>query len=155
MLSLSPVEHPAFIGALLDVLLEAIVPEGIMGPLGYRWWEPETPGNSFPGWILAVYPTPHLLQGGANDGLKTSSGFTLNITKIVGAFSSVELLDWHSPVQYNGNLDGPEIGIKGQFAGRPVWLRVFHLPPDDEPASIVVDPVHRQAWEKQLGAKRE
>jgi hypothetical protein len=66
----------------------------------------------------------------------------------MAAFGSVEKLDWHAPVQYNGELDGPEISIKGQFAGKSVWLRVFHLPPSDEPASIVIDPVRKRAWEK-------
>lgn len=155
MLSLAPVEQPPFIAALMDVLIGAITPDGFLGPLGYRWWGPDTPGSTFPGWTVVAYPTPHELRGGANDGAKGVMGFQLNIAAIVGAFSTLENLDWHAPVQYNGDLDGPEIAIKGQFAGKSVWLRVFHLPPSDEPASIIVDPVHKRAWEKQYDGTRE
>ncbi len=153
MFSLSSVETPAFIPALLDVLLTAVVPDGVIGPLGYRWWGPDTPGSSYAGWTVVVYPTPHELRGGANDGAKGSAGFTLNLAVILGAFSGLEMLDWHAPVQYNGDLDGPEISVKGQFAGKSVWLRVFHLPPHDEPASVVIDPIARRAWEKQFDVR--
>lgn len=148
MIELAPVEAPAFLPALLDVLLDVVVPEGFMGPLGYRWWGPDSPGVSYPGWTVVVYPTPHELRGGANDGATGVTGFNLNVAALVAAFGSLEKLDWHAPVQYNGDLDGPEISIKGRFAGKPVWLRVFHLPPSDEPASIVIDPVRQRAWEK-------
>ena len=151
MLSVAAVETPAFIPALLDVLAAAMTPEGVMGPIGYQWWGPDSPGSGFDGWTVVAYPTPHELCGGANDGARGSSGFSLDVAKVVAAFASLAALDWHTPVQYNGELDGPEIGIKGQFAGKSVWLRVFHLPPSDEKASIVIDPVRMRAWEKPVG----
>lgn len=151
MISLAQVEHPPFLGALMEVVINAMTPvEGFIGPLGYRWWGPETPGSAYPGWTVATYPTPFELRGGVNDGARGVTGFTLNVAAIVGAFSTLENLDWQAPVQYNGDLDGPEISIKGQFAGKSVWLRIFHLPPHDEPVSLVVDPVRKTAWEKQV-----
>lgn len=148
MLSLAAVETPGFLPALMDVLLAAITPEGLLGPIGFRWWGPDDSGSAFNGWTVAAYPTPHEVSGGPNDGARGCTGFQLNIAVIVGAFSSLEKLDWAAPGHYNGDLDGPEISVKGTFAGKPVWLRVFSLPPLDEPASIVIDPIRHRAWEK-------
>lgn len=132
-------EKPSWIDALVENVLDAMFPLGFIGPLGYRWWEPENPNNGFDGWQIVVFPTPNEAAGGKHDGCKYVSGFHLNISQILASFNVVKAVVWNSPAQYNGDLDGPEFYIQGQFAGKDVWLRVFNLPPPDEPCSYVVN----------------
>lgn len=144
------IHEPPWIRALVeDVLVDSVQPLGFIGPLGYRYWEPGNQQNFFPGWQLAVYPTPNEVQGAVvHDGAKYVSGFRLNVGRILAAMSHVEMVAWNAPVEYTGDLDGPELSVQGQFAGKHVWLRVFNLPPSDEPASYYVNPATGEAWEK-------
>jgi hypothetical protein len=144
------IEEPQWLRALVqDVLVDAVQPLGFIGPLGYRWWEPNNTENNFDGWQVAVYPTPNEVIGPtAFDGCKYVSGFRLNVWHILNCLTAVEGVAWHAPVQYNGYLDGPEISVRGMFAGKHVWIRFFQLPPPDEPASFLVNPATGQAIEK-------
>lgn len=144
------VQEPAWVKALVEgVLLEAFQPLGFIGPLGYRWWEPGSPSNAFEGWQIAVFPTPNEVKGPvAQDGCRYVSGFRLDVGRIIGVMTSVDMLVWAAPAQYNGDLDGPEVSLRGMFVGKRVWLRVFHLPPPDEPTSFYVNPQTGEAWEK-------
>lgn len=141
-------EPPKWVDALVETVLSAMTPLGFIGPLGYRLWEPTNPHNSFPGWMVSVFPTPNEWRGGANDGHRCVSGFCLDVTRILSAMSVVEKVGWSAPTLYNGDMDGPEVLIQGSFAGNHVLLRVFNLPPPDEPASYAVDPVRGTVWLK-------
>ncbi len=145
-------EETPWVGAMLDVIVSALSPHDFFGPLSYRLWEPDprTDGAE-PHWVLAVFPTPFEHRGGAEDGCRAVSGFTLDQKLLQGAFSSVNALAWHMPTRYNGDLDGPELRIRGVFCGRDVWLRIFHMPPPDEAASHVYEPATGRFWAKQDG----
>lgn len=132
-----------------DVVIDAVTPLGFIGPLGYRWWEPGNSANPFDGWQIVVYPTPNEVRGPVvHDGCKYVSGFRLNVGHIIGVMTTVEAVVWNAPVQYNGDLDGPEVGVQGMYAGKHVWLRFFQMPPPDEPCSFFVDPATGQTIEK-------
>src|SRR4051794_2137678 len=115
MLEEHRIREPSWIKALVeDVLLDSFEPLGFIGPLGYRWWEPGSPDNTFDGWQIAVFPTPNEVRGPvAEDGCKHVAGFQLDVGRIVGVMAGVDHLVWNAPAQYNGDLDGPELGIKG------------------------------------------
>lgn len=83
------------------------------------------------------------------DGSRYVAGFHLNVQKLTENFCEIEDLAWRMPGGYNGDLDGPEFSVQGQFAGKHVMLRFFHLPPSDEPSSFYVDPVNGRAWARQ------
>lgn len=135
-----PAEPPAWLRALVeDVVLEAVTPLGFVGPLGYRWLPPGEPANQYDGWQVCVFPTPNEAAGGPHDGCKYVDGIEVDLTAVLGALAAVEKVVWHASVRYNGELDGPEVSIRGQFANRRVWLRLFHVPPSDEPAAYLVD----------------
>lgn len=145
------IQEPYWIKALVDdVVIEAMQPHGFIGPLGYRWWEPDSPNNSFAGWQIVVFPTPNEVKGAtAHDGSRYVSGFRLDVGRIIQAMGgTVESVVWNAPMQYNGDLDGPELSVQGQFAGRHIWLRFFHIPPPDEPPSFYVNPDSGEAWER-------
>lgn len=144
------IQEPSWIKTLIeDVVVDAVLPLGFIGPLGYRYWEPGNVNNHFDGWIVAVFPTPNEVKGPCDtDGSRFVAGFHLDLGKIVDVFRPVEELAWRMPVSYNGDLDGPELSVQGQFAGKHVWLRFFHMPPPDEPSSYYVDPVAGRAWAK-------
>ena len=137
---------PAWVDALVEVVRAAMEPLGFIGHLGYRLWEPCSPHNSFSGWMLAVFPTPNEWHGGQHDGAVAVSGFKLDLKAVLGAFQSLDAVAWNNPVQYNGNLDGPELVVQGNVLGKRVLLRVYSLPPPDEPVSYVVDPSRGEAW---------
>jgi hypothetical protein len=144
------IREPSWIKALVyDVIVDAVQPLGFIGPLGYYWWQPGNDHNVFDGWQVVVFPAPYEIRGTSpHDGNKSVSGFRLNFSSILEVLSSVESVVWHSPVRYNGDLDGPELSVQGQFAGKRVWLRFFNLPPPDEPCSHYVDPTTGEAREK-------
>lgn len=138
---------PPWLTALVeDVVLVAVDAHGLIGPLGYRWWGPQDAGNEFDGWQVVVYPTPGELRGGQMDGAQFTSGLSLDVGGILNAFSKVDDVVWHAPAHYNGDLDGPELRVRGDFLGKRVWLRFFCLPPADEPSSFHVDPRTGSAW---------
>lgn len=135
------IEPPGWIGALVEVVLAAVESDDFMGPLGYRWFEPHSALNVDEAWQLAVYPTPIECSGGEPDGGCLVPGFRLDAAQVLSAFSDVREIVWRAPARYNGDLDGPELSLRGYFAGTLVWLRVFTLPPTDEPPSCVIDAV--------------
>lgn len=133
-------EQPKWLDALVETVLECVTPDdSFMGPLGYRWWEPDNAYSLCPDWVLAVYPTPYDARGGAADGGRCVSGFSLDVKRLAQAFAEVNELRWDAPVRYYGDLDCPALTICGKFAGKKVQLRVFHLPPSDEPSACAVD----------------
>ena len=140
------VERPAWVEALVEVVREAVQPLGFIGHLGYRLWEPGSVYNIFDGWMLAVFPTANEFSGGPDDGAHVVSGFRLDISHLTEVFSEVENLSWSAPAQYNEYLDGPEIVVQGTVLGKHVLLRVYSLPPPDEPVTYVIDPLKDQAW---------
>lgn len=139
-ITIHTVESPSWIVALVDTIKELITPLGFIGPLGYRFWEPgnlTSPNAEV--WTIVVFPTPNELRGGEHDGSKFVSGFHLDLGRLLSFFNPAEQVAWKSPTRYNGDLDGPEIAIQGLFMGRYVWLRIFSIPPPDEPVSFIVD----------------
>lgn len=134
--------------ALVERVVEAIQPLNPMGRIGYRWVEPNAPSNLNSWWLVAIYPTPNEAKTGPHEGQKVYPGFHLNLSAILPSFSQGVELVWRAPTIYNGNLDGPEVSLKGTFAGNEVWLRIFSLPPDDEAATLIVDLASGDCWEK-------
>lgn len=144
------IQEPLWLRSLIeDVVIGAVTPLGFIGPLGYRWWEPGNRDNTFDGWQIVVFPTPNEVRGPVpHDGCKYVSGFRLDVGQVIGVMTAVESVAWNSPTSYNGDLDGPELSVRGTFAGKHVWLRFFHLPPPDEPCSFYVNPATGQTVEK-------
>lgn len=136
---------PAWITTLVnDLLVDAFVPLGFIGPLGFRYWAPQEGGA----WEVAVYPLPSEIRGSdKNDGNLFVSGFRLDLMKVLKALTDVEEVAWHSPARYNNDLDGPEISVRARFVGKPVNLRIFHMPPPDEPPAFAYNPQTREALE--------
>lgn len=142
------INSPEWIDTLVNKVLDAMTPLGFIGPLGYRWWEPDNLNNGYDGWQIVTFPTPNEAIGGKHDGCKYVSGFYLDIRQVLDVFTSVKAVAWSNPTQYNGDLDGPEFYIQGQYEGKDVWLRVFNVPPQDEPCSYAVNLETGDATEK-------
>lgn len=141
-------ESRAWVDALVEVVRGAVRPHGFIGRLGYRLWGPWADGNPSPGHLLCVFPTGSRVVGGPYDGADAVSGFDLDMTPVFEAFRTVRRTVWRMPSQYNNDLDGPEVLIDGLFLGRPVTLRVFHVPPPDEPLSHTLYPTEGRAEER-------
>lgn len=142
------VETPAWIKALVEDLTECVTPLGFIGPLGYRYWEPDDPQNPSEAWQVVVYPTPNEVRGtDRNDGAMFVSGFRLDVGRIIGMFCAVDELVWASPAKHSGDLDGPEISLRGRYTSKHVWVRFFSLPPRDEPPAFAVNPTTGTATE--------
>jgi hypothetical protein len=135
--------EPDWIRALVnDVLVDAFQPLGFIGPLGYRVWHPGHLDNIFDGWQIAVYPVPNEVRGShPHDGERFVNGFCLDVGQILRVITDLKSVAWNMPTSYNGELDGPELSLQGKFAGKQVWLRIFQMPPSDEPALYYIDPM--------------
>jgi hypothetical protein len=142
------IERPVWADAVVEVVRESMQPLGFIGHLGYRLWDPDALNNPFDGWMLAVFPTPNEWHGGSMDGAKAVSGFRLNVHRVTEVFTKIEHVVWSTPVHYNGDMDGPELVVQGTVLGKRVLLRVFNVPPPDEPVSYVVDPAKGEAWRR-------
>jgi len=142
-------EEPQWLKTLMARIVDAVEPLNLMGSFGYRWLQPETLENPSVAWIMVVFPTPNEAYGGSDDGRLLYPGFNLDIGFLLDGFSAVGDLKWNNPTIYNGELDGPNISIQGFFAGYPVWLQIFHLPPTDQEPTLVVDLASGDWWEKQ------
>jgi len=139
------VARPHWLDALADAVIDLMTPLGVIGPLGFCWWEPQGTATE---WVVAVYPTPNELRGGQHDGCLTVSGFQLDVLKLISFFSSVAEVAWRSPVRCGEDFDGPELFVRGLFLGKTIRLRVFLFPPHDEPAGCIIDAATGQAREK-------
>lgn len=146
------VEHamvmPSWLQDLMSKVADSVEPLGAMGPIGYRWLEPNSAFNLDIAWLLAVYPTPYEVAGGSNDGQLMCPGFKLNLQNLLNFFTNVQTVAWRSPSVYTGDLDGPEIVIRGIVAEHPVHVRFFSIPPDDEKPSVVVNIASGECKEK-------
>ncbi len=146
------INTPAWLTSFMnDVLIECIVPMGFIGRVGYRYWEPEDPSNPSKSWLIVAYPTPNVIRGSnRNDGTMFVSGFQFNVSKLIEAMTDVEEVVWSNPVKYNGDMDGPELSVRGVFNNKHVWLRFFHMPPSDEPPGFAVNPQTSESTELPL-----
>lgn len=133
------IDQPPWLNVLVELVCDAMSPLGFVGPLGYSWWEPGNPHNPFDGWTLAVYPTPGEAIGGSNDGCLYVNGFRLDVTRILKALNRVESVEWNAPTVYTQNFDGPEIIVKGWLVNEHVCIRVFNIPPPNEPAAFSIN----------------
>lgn len=135
------IEQPAWIDELVAGVLPAMTPQadGFLGPLGFCWCEPGIIDNLDASWRLCLYPTPNACVGGPQDGAHYVYGFRLDLLQIMRLFQAISAVEWNTPHGYNGDLDGPEISLKGTFKDVEVWLRVFNMPPYDEPPGCHVD----------------
>lgn len=141
-IKINEIQSPHWIKALIEeVVIEAIQPDTFMGPLRYHWWEPGNQGNSFDGWQVVTYPTANEVRGpAAADGCSFVAGMSLDVSKIMKAMSKVDDVWWKMPARSTGYLDGPSIGVSGDFAGRHILLRVYHLPPPNDPPAFFYNP---------------
>lgn len=136
---------PPWIAALGDCIAMYMHSDSLMGPIGFTWWEPGSECNPSSDWVIYAYPTANEIQGGPHDGAVAVSAFKLDLNALAAVFSEITGLEWSSPARYNGNFDGPSVTFTGSFAGQPVKMRIFHLPPQDEAPSLVIDTL-KSAW---------
>lgn len=135
------IEQPEWIAELVRHVMGAMTPHegGFIGPLGFSWCEPHVLDNTDDAWVICVYPTPNVVVNGAKDGQKFVYGFTLDLTQILRKLRGIRAVVWKSPHGYNSELDGPEVSVRGHYGDVNVWLRVFNLPPSDEPPGCRMD----------------
>jgi hypothetical protein len=143
------VSTPQWIVTLMDeVVVDCVRPMGFIGHLGYRFWSPDDPTNPSTSWVVVAYPTANEVRGQNRlDGAMFVSGFSLDVGRLLASLTPVAEVVWNMPAKYNNSLDGPELSVRGQFAGKHVWLRFFHLPPPDESPAFAVDPLTSEATE--------
>lgn len=143
------IEIPHWIKSLIDNIVDCMTPFGFIGPLGYRYWEPDNSENLHAGvWQIVVYPVPNEVCGSnSTDGALFVSGFRFDIGKLIECMSSTSSIVWNSPANYTCRLDGPEISIGGRYAGHNVMVRLFNLPPPDEQPAYAFDPKTGRATE--------
>lgn len=145
MIAEHTVETPPWIKTLVEDLVPCVTPYSFIGPLGYCYTEPADADGP---WEVNVYPTPNEFRGcGPHDGAMFTSGFELDVARVLGFMQEVGELVWRSPAKYNGTLDGPEVCLVGRYTTRRVRVRFFSVPPPDEPPAYAIDPATSRATE--------
>ena len=132
---------PSWLEPLVEAVAASMTVHGPEGPLGLRYRSAE--GR----WDVQLYPLPVEMVGGAHDGGLAAPGFTLDLRSLGAAFDWAGTMSWdpHGTCPENVNV-GPCLSIEGEFANRPVWLRVLAYPPEDvAPAAKVDGSGRRQA----------
>jgi hypothetical protein len=107
---------------------------GATKEVGYLWSCPNTPDDP---WFLGMYLIPTTPLGGADDGARFYSGFSLNLLPILSILQNLQRLEWQNPMQYNSGLVGPQVRLQGLFAGKRVELQLLALPPTDTMVSVI------------------
>ena len=125
---------PCWLKALVERIIESIQPINPIGKLGYRYTQSEDADDPET-WFVHIFPSPNEAFGGCHDGERIFPGFTLHLSHLLDAFTSVGELVWKSTTVYNEELDGPEFLLQGDFAGNAVVVRIFAYPPRDEKPS--------------------
>jgi hypothetical protein len=85
-------------------------------------------------WEVWAYPAVQEIVGGKNDGGTVWSGFTVDVSQLLGELEvgqiglSTAMAD-----------DPPELAIEGMFRGRAVLIHLCLEPPADVEATEVLD----------------
>jgi hypothetical protein len=115
---------PAWLNSLFEDIGAGLTPEGLMGPLGFRWHEEE-------GFCeVDAYPTPVEVVGGAADGAVLAPGFSLDLEQLRAVFEEIVDLGWNAFGWPDG--EGPFIWVEGTYQGRSIFLRVLSEAPEGE-----------------------
>lgn len=115
---------PAWIEALVDVVVGCMEAHSPMGSVRWRYREEEALGER------VVYPTPWSSSVGQQTALWWSPDFRW-ICTLLAAFEHVTALQWcpHGFGPYDP--DGPCISLEGLYRGHQVWLRMLAERPED------------------------
>ena len=123
--------HPAWVEELVDLVAGCMEAHSPAGPLGY-WYSNE--GDL---WVLAVYPTPVEIVGGAYDGELVTPGFNLDLEELRSSFERITDLGWSS--QALSDADAPYVWIEGVYLGNQVFMQILSYPPESEEPGLKLD----------------
>jgi hypothetical protein len=129
---------PEWMQPLLEAIAASMSAHGPESPLGLRYRQLDDV------WDLLVYPMPVEMVGGAHDGGRASPGFSLDLEALHFAIDRITSVEWdaHGCLPDNDG-HGPCIAIRGNFAGRQIWLRILADAPADVEAAVKVDTTSR------------
>jgi hypothetical protein len=81
-------------------------------------------------WEITLFIMSTEIVGGPHDGVKVSTRFFLDLSRLRVVLDSVESSEWQ-PHRIDETDDlGPHVALTGVFQGRRVWLRVLADSPD-------------------------
>jgi hypothetical protein len=125
---------PSWLEPLIEAAAAGLTVHGPVGELGLRYREVDGL------WDVLLYALPVELVGGAHDGGLAAPGFTLDVRKLLPAFTRMDALGWDAHGTSPENVaDGPCLSVEGEFAGRKVWLRILAYAPEDVAPARKVD----------------
>lgn len=138
----SVVSVPTWLQTFMDdIVLPCVTPLGFIGHITFCYWPPEDLRNPSNNWLVVAYPAANVIRAAhSKDGAVYVTGFYFDVHKLLRSFTAVHEIAWRSPVVVTGQLDGPEIMVRGIYAEHQVQLRFFHLPPPDESPAYAVNP---------------
>lgn len=133
-------DGPAWLHELVRKIGQQFRPLGFIGQLGFRYLEPDCPGNITRRWLIGVYLIPTELSGGSHDGAAILAGFGLDLLTLISLFSTVTTVEWRVPRSYTDGLSGPEVWLEGMYRDtEAVQLHLYADCPSDEFPSLVLD----------------
>lgn len=134
---------PKWIERIVQITAQNIRPQTIMGPLGWKWSEPESADHP---WEVSIYPTPGEIYSGPHDGERVNPAYLWNLSAVIRMFDSAPQMMWAMPAVRHDNYVGSELVVLGVINKVPVWLRLFNNPPSDEKPTLMIDPSRNKVW---------
>jgi len=88
--------------------------------------------------IVFVYACPFEVVGGDQDGMTSSSAFSVDLAALARLFDVTDELQWQVAVTERRDGVDPRISVRGTYRGNPVELAILQYPPEQAvPASQV------------------
>ncbi len=116
---------PTWVADLANSVAAAMEPGEILPPVGCHFHLADDVAE------VSVFASLTEMIGGDNDGLRFTSGFTIDIASLIAQFERVDRLEWQAlPEPLPQDEVGAHVGIEGLWQGHRVWLRILAEPPD-------------------------
>ena len=97
----------------------------LLAPLGCHYHHNQRADQ----WEITLFASTTHVIGGSFDGLKTTSGFFLDLQQVIAVFSDLRSCNWQSGSMGDDDEAGAHIAIDGDYEGRKIWLRILSAPP--------------------------
>ena len=125
---------PEWLTRLSEHLLGAVIPSDVLAPVGCHY----TCVDSI--WEVTLFPGATEVVGGAMDGKRCTSRFTLDLATVHGLMSEIGDFYWQTlPYDRNDEL-GPHVAIAGKYEDHQVWVRILARAPQRFTPGRTADP---------------
>ena len=112
-----------WMSVFIDQVSASIQPHDDLAPLGCHFQQ----FNRV--WEITLFASRTELIGGPHDGKLKNSHFSVDVKRLLDAFSVVETIAWQAHRMGQDDELGPHLAVEGTVLDKTVWLRVTSSAP--------------------------